>query len=965
MVYSKGRAMRQHRVHGLRLVLVIVTYGLAVLAMVSAQAGQPTVASRGEPPFIAPVMIEAEDARVQHVGGMGNLPGWWAFWGNGRLSVTCRVTEPGVYKVAVRAAGTKALDPKTNELYPRMVIEVDGGSAGREAFDVRADRKTPEICITQPLRLAAGPHTISVAYVNDYGSGNDDRNLFVDWVGIGPMCQKDGPPALSAAEAWICRAHEPVAPDWRFRQAGHSLGWRACEATELAATADGLRLRMPSTAPGRPALVSPRIEADARQLDCVSIVMRVDAGQQAELGWFVSGQPGLCMRSFPVLADGQFHVYTVELEGDPLWRGKIIGLVLRPTGSPGHEAIVRLVKLGDGPAGPAEIRVAEFNLEDAMNRAGRAATLVARLSSVGGQAARDVTAALTLPEGVRLIESQATQRLKSVAESAQLTWRVEADRPTTAVARLTVTGPGLPTVKTATRLEFTASPAFEPAAVDHHAYVPQPHPVVSEYLVGSYYFPGWRSGTHQGWPALREFPERKPVLGWYEEGEPEVADWHIKWAVEHGISFFAYDWYWDRGQRHLEHALHDGLFHARYRKLLKFCLLWANHNPPGSSSEEDLMAVTRYWLANYFLRPEYLKIDNRPVVIIFSPQRMTGDMGPAAVKRSVQRMRAMCRAAGLSGLYLIGCSGPDPKAVAVMHEEGYDAVTGYNYASAGMQPGVRVAAYDSAIEGYEKIWQTIAGFGPLDYIAVTEPGWDARPWHGDDTIVRTGRHPEKYQRMLELARAFADAHPIGASRQKIVLSEAWNEYGEGAEIEPQREFGFGYLDAVRNVFAKDGAEHADVIPQDIGRPVVPWPAEIPHTRWEFNTDGDAEGWRPLMGLAHFEVRGGVMRAHTINGDPAFACPVALGAARYPVAAISMKLSKGTRGQLFWSVRGARETEATSLSFATTADGRFHEYRLNLKAIPTWRRTITRLRLDPTADAGSDVEIDYIRLLERP
>ena len=182
-----------------------------------------------------------------------------------------------------------------------------------------------------------------------------------------------------------------------------------------------------------------------------------------------------------------------------------------------------------------------------------------------------------------------------------------------------------------------------------------------------------------------------------------------------------------------------------------------------------------------------------------------------------------------------------------MKEEGYDAVSGYNYPSAGMEPGVRVAPYDSAIEGYQKIWQTIAGYGQLDYIALTEPGWDARPWHGDNTIVRTGRHPDKYRRMLELARAFADEHPIGKARQKIVLTEAWNEYGEGAEIEPEREFGFGYLDAVRSVFAKEPAAHADVIPQDIGRPVMQWPVEIPRTQWEFNTADDGQGWGPIDG----------------------------------------------------------------------------------------------------------------------
>jgi hypothetical protein len=41
----------------------------------------------------------------------------------------------------------------------------------------------------------------------------------------------------------------------------------------------------------------------------------------------------------------------------------------------------------------------------------------------------------------------------------------------------------------------------------------------------------------------RAFPI--PVLGSYRDGEPEVSDWHIKWAVERGISFFfffALDW---------------------------------------------------------------------------------------------------------------------------------------------------------------------------------------------------------------------------------------------------------------------------------------------------------------------------------------------------------------------------------------------------------------------------------------
>lgn len=50
-----------------------------------------------------------------------------------------------------------------------------------------------------------------------------------------------------------------------------------------------------------------------------------------------------------------------------------------------------------------------------------------------------------------------------------------------------------------------------------------------------------------------------------------------------------------------------------------------------------------------------------------------------------------------------------------------------------------------------------------------------------------------------------------------MLLDNWNEFGEGHYLFPTREFGFGYLDAVREVFAPGAAEHRDVTPDDLGR----------------------------------------------------------------------------------------------------------------------------------------------------
>ncbi len=115
----------------------------------------------------------------------------------------------------------------------------------------------------------------------------------------------------------------------------------------------------------------------------------------------------------------------------------------------------------------------------------------------------------------------------------------------------------------------------EKAQIALPEYVPPPDAASADRLIGAHYFPGWKPGVHRGWSVLAQYPERKPVLGWYDESNPENTDWEIKWALEHGISFFVYCWY-----RHKEnagqplracdvrmgHAIHEGLFRCRYKE---------------------------------------------------------------------------------------------------------------------------------------------------------------------------------------------------------------------------------------------------------------------------------------------------------------------------------------------------------------------------------------------------------------
>ena len=70
----------------------------------------------------------------------------------------------------------------------------------------------------------------------------------------------------------------------------------------------------------------------------------------------------------------------------------------------------------------------------------------------------------------------------------------------------------------------------------------------SPYKIGVYYFPGWKTAPdtpwNPPWEWIQPYPERYPRLGFYPEGGVRVAEQHIQWMHDYGLSCVIYDWYW-------------------------------------------------------------------------------------------------------------------------------------------------------------------------------------------------------------------------------------------------------------------------------------------------------------------------------------------------------------------------------------------------------------------------------------
>ena len=76
-----------------------------------------------------------------------------------------------------------------------------------------------------------------------------------------------------------------------------------------------------------------------------------------------------------------------------------------------------------------------------------------------------------------------------------------------------------------------------PVTLPQAEYVPIPHPINTSVDVAVYYYPGWPARAK--WSPVRYAdPKRKPLLGYYDETNPEAIDWEIKWYVENGVQMY-------------------------------------------------------------------------------------------------------------------------------------------------------------------------------------------------------------------------------------------------------------------------------------------------------------------------------------------------------------------------------------------------------------------------------------------
>lgn len=319
---------------------------------------------------------------------------------------------------------------------------------------------------------------------------------------------------------------------------------------------------------------------------------------------------------------------------------------------------------------------------------------------------------------------------------------------------------------------------------------------------------------------------RKPLWGYINEADPSVMSMEIEEATKHGVNVFIFDWYWFDGRPFMETTLNNGFLKADNVSKMKFYLMWANHDVlnlwdtrlanvnennviwTGKVDRQEFEKICKRNIEKYFKLPQYYKIDGKPVFMIYDiPQLITGLGGIEETVDALNWFKEETKKAGFPGLDLqitmwgvnLNYSGFDAGKTNSPENEfvkklGFTSATHYQFVHFTNVDD----EYPNVVDRAEKEWYRIDSVFDCKYYPHVSVGWDNSPRTGRSAVVRNNT-PENFEKALRKARDFVDKHPEQAP---LITINSWNEWTETSYLMPCNVYGYGYLKAIKKVFAE-------------------------------------------------------------------------------------------------------------------------------------------------------------------
>ena len=338
-------------------------------------------------------------------------------------------------------------------------------------------------------------------------------------------------------------------------------------------------------------------------------------------------------------------------------------------------------------------------------------------------------------------------------------------------------------------------------------YLPQFHPIPENDRWWGAGFTEWTNVTRAQPIFTGHYQPHLPAdMGFYDLRVADTRAKQAALAARYGIHGFCYYFYWFAGKRLLETPVES--MRASGEPDFPYCLCWANENwtrrwdgadkeiliaqNPSRADDERLILD----LLPHFRDPRYIRVNGKPLFIVYRIGVLPNVTATAELWREVARRE------GIGELYLCAAKTYDTGDPTYY---GFDAVVEFP------PHGLRTVPTQEQLEILEPRFSgTIVDYRQfvVDCITAREPsyplhrtvmpGWDNTARRRHNALVFAHATPEVYELWVREVAAETRRKPPG---ERLIFVNAWNEWAEGAHLEPDQRFGHQYLEATARALA--------------------------------------------------------------------------------------------------------------------------------------------------------------------
>lgn len=306
-------------------------------------------------------------------------------------------------------------------------------------------------------------------------------------------------------------------------------------------------------------------------------------------------------------------------------------------------------------------------------------------------------------------------------------------------------------------------------------------------------------------------PRVPSELGYYNLLDPEVMIRQSNMAQQYGIDGFAYWHYWfGGGKRLLEKP--SQLMLDNKEITIPFCFAWANQTWTGiwhGLDNKVLMAQEYpgmqdaiehfYEVLPFFNDARYIKIDNRPVFIIYKP------LEHPFLQSFTDLWQSLALKNGFDGVHFIGVSySPEMPAglQAIALQQKYFLQKPIRFIDGmfkriigtTLSEYLRQTKYGCNRHDFSNVIQRVANEDfPTHCYPTILTGWDNTPRSGRRGVVLENYDPDSFELMCKTV-----VEKLRVVKAEFCMVKSWNEWAEGNYLEPDEKYGRKFLEVFSN-----------------------------------------------------------------------------------------------------------------------------------------------------------------------